>query len=192
MLLIAFGYKDKKYFINNFIYLYFISFILGGILYYLNIEFSYKNIGLIFINKGISINFIVLIILSILVLYIYIRKEISVKKNIASYHKVDIYYKNKIYHLNGYLDTGNNLYEPYKKRCVSILYNKDIKIDKPFYIPYKTVSKNGVINCIVVDKLVVDKKIYFNQVVAISDEKFIMDGVDIILHNDYRKGDNCD
>ena len=44
----------------------------------------------------------------------------------------------------------------------------------------------------IVDKLVIDKKIYFNQVVAISDEKFIMDGVDIILHNDYRKGDNCD
>lgn len=189
MLLVGFGYKDKKYFFKNFLYLYFVSMLLGGFLYYLNLEFSYKNIGLIFINKGMSINFIFLLILSPIILYIYIKKELQVKKNRSSYHKVKMYYKNKEYHLSGYLDTGNQLYDPYKKRCVSILYNKNIKIDsdKPFYIPYKTVNKNGVIQCIVVDKLIIDKKEYINQVVAVSHDKFIMDGVDLILHSDYKE-----
>lgn len=189
MLLVGFGYKDKKYFFTNFIYLYFVSILLGGFLYFLNLEFSYKNIGLIFINKGMSINFIVLLILSPIILYIYIKKELEVKKSISSYHKVKMYYKNKEYHLSGYLDTGNKLYDPYKKRCVSILYNKNIDVDndKPFYIPYKTVNKNGVIQCIIVEKLVIDKKEYINQVVAVSNDKFIMDGVDLILHSDYKE-----
>ena len=48
MLLIAFGYKNIKYFITNTIYLYMCSVILGGFLYFLSIEFSYKQDGLIF------------------------------------------------------------------------------------------------------------------------------------------------
>ena len=187
MILIAFGYKDKKFFFTNTLYLYFVSMILGGFLYFLNIQFSYKNIGLIFIHKNISINAIFLIIISPLILYIYFKQVKITNKNINSYHKVIIKYKNKIYNLRGYLDTGNKLYEPYKKRCVSILYNKDIIIKKPFYIPYKTIDKTGVINCIIADELIIDNKKYFNQVIGVSNQKFIMDGIDIILHSDFKE-----
>ena len=58
MLLVTFGIKDRSYFIKNFLYLYIISIILGGFLYYLNLEFSYKNVGIVFFHNGYSINFI--------------------------------------------------------------------------------------------------------------------------------------
>ena len=32
-----------------------------------------------------------------------------------------------------------------------------------------------------------DKKEYINQVVAVSSDKFMLDGVDLILHNDYKE-----
>ena len=187
MILITFGYKDKKYFITNILYLYFLSMILGGFLYFLNLEFSYKNIGLVFISKGFSINVIFLIIISPIIIYIYIKKSKKINRSISDYHKVIIKYKNKIYNLTGYLDTGNKLYDPYKKRCVSILYNKNIPIDKPFYIPYKTIDTTGVINCVIVDELIIDDKKYFNQVIGISNKKFIMDGIDIIIHSDFKE-----
>lgn len=187
MIIISFGYKDIKCFFMNILYLYFVSILLGGFLYFLNIQVNYKQIGLIFISKGFSINFIFLIIISPIVLYVYIKRINKYNKNTNAYHKVIIKYKNKIYNLSGYLDTGNKLYDPYKKRSVSILYNKDINIDKPFYIPYKTINQTGVINCIIVDELIIDNKKYIDQVVGVSKEKFIMDGIDIVLHNDYKE-----
>ena len=53
MSLIAFKYVSLKYTINNLIYLYMTSTILGGFLYMLNVEFSHKQEGLIFINNGL-------------------------------------------------------------------------------------------------------------------------------------------
>ena len=40
MIIISFGFKSIKSFINNMIYLYMCSVILGGFLYFLNIEFK--------------------------------------------------------------------------------------------------------------------------------------------------------
>ena len=42
MTYISFGYQNIKYVIKNFLYLYMVSIILGGFLYYLNILFSYR------------------------------------------------------------------------------------------------------------------------------------------------------
>ena len=57
MSLIAFKFISLKYTINNLIYLYMTSTILGGFLYMLNVEFSHRQEGLIFINSGLSINY---------------------------------------------------------------------------------------------------------------------------------------
>ena len=40
MILVAFGYKSRKYFIKNIGFLYMSSIVLGGFLYFLNIQFS--------------------------------------------------------------------------------------------------------------------------------------------------------
>ena len=75
MCIISFGYRNIKYTFKNIIYLYMTSIVLGGFLYFLNIEFSYKQYGIVFINNGLSINFIFLIIFSPIIIYIYIKKQ---------------------------------------------------------------------------------------------------------------------
>ena len=49
MNIITFKYQNLKYTLTNFIYFYMISIILGGFIYYLNLEFSYTTLGLIFL-----------------------------------------------------------------------------------------------------------------------------------------------
>ena len=47
--------------------------------------------------------------------------------------------------LNGYMDSGNNLIEPYSNRKV-IIINK--KIDENFYlVPYKTINSYSLLKC---------------------------------------------
>mgnify|MGYP001206776659 CR=1 FL=1 len=58
MTIITFSYRNIRYTLKNLSYLYIVSIILGGFLYFLNITFSYKHDGLIFYNNGLSINFI--------------------------------------------------------------------------------------------------------------------------------------
>lgn len=186
MIIITFSYKDKSYFFKNILYLYFISIILGGFLYYLNLEFSYKNQGLIFFHNGFSINFILLFILSPIILYIYIKQNKHLKE-IANYnYQVSFYYKNKKYTYNAFLDTGNKLYDPYTHKPVIILYDKKFpKIKTPIYIPYKTVSDDGMLEGFKIDKIIIDGNIINKKVIiALTNKPFMMDGVDLLLHKD--------
>ena len=75
MCIITFQFKNWRYTIENMIYFYMSGTILGGFLYYLNLEFSYKHEGIVFFHHGLSINFIFLIIISPIILYIYIRSQ---------------------------------------------------------------------------------------------------------------------
>ena len=54
MILIAFGYKNLKYTIINLLYLYIISIFLGGSIYLINNQLSYKQIGLVYRVTGTS------------------------------------------------------------------------------------------------------------------------------------------
>lgn len=186
MILIAFPYKSLKVFLKDVLYLYIISIFCGGGVYFLYNQLGYKHEGLIFIKSGYHYNFILLIIFFILFVYIYIKQAKNLKVRSSNYHTVTIYYQDKKIKLNAYLDTGNRLYDPFNHRCVSLLYtNKPILIEKPIYIPYKTVNKTGVILCFLVKKIVIDKnKEYKNQMIGIINDKCMIPGVDLILHND--------
>ena len=125
MILISFGKKD---FIKNYIYFYIISIFLGGSMYFLNYTFSSKHQGLIFFSNGISINFIVMIILSPIIIYYYVKEYKNYKNTTSNCHLVSLYINNKKYNLKGYLDTGNTLIDPYKKRGVILLNMDNFKI----------------------------------------------------------------
>ena len=186
MLLVTFGKKDKSYFIKNFIYLYFISIILGGFLYYLNLEFSYKNIGIVFFHNGYSINFILLIILSPIILYLYVKQNKELRFINNYYHQVEFNYKNKKYKYTSYLDTGNTLYDPYTHTPIILLYSKVIRISNPIYIPYNTVNDTGLLEGFKINEIRIDNKIINKKVIiAITTKPFKMDGVDMLLHKDY-------
>lgn len=185
MILITFGYHSKNEYIKNILYLYFISIILGGFLYYLNLEFSYKNVGLVFFHNGFSINFILLIILSPIILYLYIKQDRYLKIKNNYYYEVELYYKNKKYHYHAYLDSGNKLYDPYKKKPIILIYDTSIKIKNPIYIPYLTLDNTGILECFKADKIVIDeKKEIIKPLIAISKSPFKIDEINMILHPD--------
>ena len=188
MILTTFGFKDIKYFFKNISYLYLISIVLGGALYFLNIEFSYKNNGLIFYHNGFSINFIIILIITPILLYLYIKEMKNYKLNYSKYYKVDIYFKNnKNIVINAFLDTGNNLVDPYKKRPVILVnYNKIkdyIKGEKELLVPYNNVNGDGLLRCIRVEKIIVNDKEIKNILLGFSFNKIYIDGIDCILNN---------
>jgi len=185
---ITYGIKDIKYILTNLFYFYIVSIILGGFLYYLNIEFSYKNIGMVFYHKGIGINYIFILIASPLILYIY-SKEMKKIKEINSYHyKVDVYINNnKIVRLNGFLDTGNTLLDPYKKRKIVVAYSKElenlINEDNYILVPYESVNGRGLLKCIKIDKLYIEGLgIKTDILIGITKDKIKKNGINCILN----------
>lgn len=188
LVLIAFGYKDIKYFFNNILYFYTTSILLGGFLYYLNIQIGYKKIGLTFINNNIKLNFLVVVIFSPFILYIYIRQIKELKLFYSNRKKVNVYLDNdKVIELNGYVDTGNTLIEPYSGKYVIIAHNKKIddysKINNYILVPYKTLNHEGIIKCIIPKCVYIDGiGLQYNVVIGISTSKIKMDGIDCLLN----------
>lgn len=188
MILVTFKYKDIKYFIKNISYLYLVSIILGGALYLFNIEFSYKNNGLIFYNNGMSINIIILLIISPVILYLYIKEMKEYKNNYNKYYKIKITFNNnKTIELNAFLDTGNNLIDPYKKRPIILVeYNvvkKYIINEKYLIVPFNTIKEKSLLECIKVKNININSKEYKNILIGLIKEKIYIDGIECILNN---------
>jgi len=189
MVIITFGYKDIRYTLKNMFYLYTSSIILGGFLYFLNLQFAYKNEGLVFYFNGLSINFIVLIVLSPIIIYVYVKQYKEIKTNYSNYYNIDLYLKTgKILELTAFLDTGNKLKDPYKKRPI-ILVNKsliNIDYESPNFliVPYDSLNHQGLLKCIIPEKIFISG-IGFrkNFLIGISNEEIKIDGIDCIISN---------
>lgn len=132
MIYITFGYEDRKHYFISLIWFYLLSFFLGGILYYFKI------------NNLVKYKYYLLLIPILMNTYNYF---IIGLKNIISYkYKVNIYLNNgNILYLDGYLDTGNTLLDPYTNNKV-IIINKIISEDF-FLVPYETINGSSLIRC---------------------------------------------
>ena len=186
MVILTFGYKDLKYTINNLGYFYMISVILGGFLYYLNLEFSYTHIGLIFINKGISVNAIFLILISPIILYIYYKQSKKFKTNYNLIYEITIGLKNKqILKLKGFLDTGNKLFDPITNKPILLVQKGLIQEEKEkiYFVPFHSLGNNNLLKCFKPEYVEIEQKKYKNYLIGISDKKFSMEGVECILNN---------
>lgn len=180
MCLVTFNYKNLKYTLVNIFSFYLVSIILGGFLYLLNIEFSYKHDGLIFYNNGLSINVIILFIISPIILYIYVWQSRLLKKKIKNYYKVDLNIGKNTYNFMGYLDTGNTL--TFKGKPV-ILINQKIKSNrKKIMVPYVVVGHAGILECICV-KVYVHNLGDFNVLLGYS-ENLNISGAEILLNSE--------
>ena len=91
MILIAFGDKNFK---KTYLYFYILSIFLGGVMYLLNDTFSYKNKGIVFFSNGLSINLIVMIIISPIVIYYYVKEKKEYKNMSNNTYLIDIYVDN--------------------------------------------------------------------------------------------------
>lgn len=184
MMLIAFGYKNLKYFLNNLGYFYMISVILGGFLYYLNLEFSYTHIGLVFINKGLNVNAVVLLIISPIILYIYNSQAKKMKSTYNLTYKVIISLKGgKKYTLNGFLDTGNKLVDPITNKPIILIEKGIIEADKYYYVPFNSLNNHNLLKCIKPEYIEINNKKYKNYLIGISDKKFSLEGIECVLNN---------
>ena len=159
MIIVSFGFNDIKTFIKNTTYFYIINFFLGGCLYYFKLE------------NLIKYKYYILLIPLIIHIYWYFTYNL---KNVFSLkYKVTVYLNNgKELYLNGFMDTGNNLIEPYNNRKV-IIINK--KINENFYlVPYKTIDNSALIKCFNPKKVYIDGLGERNDIsIGIIDKKFI-------------------
>lgn len=183
MIVITFGYKNKEYFKKNFIYLYIISIIMGGILYFLIITLKYNTNGL---TDNLSLNFIILLIITPILTYLYLKKEKNYKNTYSLIHKIEFNINDEKFIYNAYLDTGNKLCDPYKKRPILLVYDKKLKFsyDDSILVPYKTLEHGGILKCKKINNLKIDdKEIKTNILVGISSDKFNIEGIECILPN---------
>ena len=183
MSITAFSYKDIKYTIKNIIYLYFISIFLGGFLYIINNSFDYHK-GLVFYSNGLSINIILIILLTPLLIFIYFKNLNDIKINYHNYYNISIYIKDTIIKSTAYLDTGNKLVSPYSREPVILLHNKSPIFNNLNYtlIPYNTIDNTNFIKGYKADKVHIDGiGDKYKVVVGLIENRITIDGVDSIL-----------
>ncbi|MDD2203216.1 MAG: sigma-E processing peptidase SpoIIGA [Bacilli bacterium] len=193
MVIVSFKYRDLKYTFRNILYLYISSIILGGFLYLLNVEFAYKQDGLIFYHNGLSINWIVLLITSPAILYLYLKQGLYLKNNYSNYYLVDIYLKDGKISVNAFLDTGNNLTDPYRQRPIILVSKRELKCiyndEDIILVPYETLNHQGILKCLRPEKIdILGIGVRKNLLIGISEEKFNIDGIDCILHTKLLEG----
>ena len=168
MVLVTFGYNK---FINRLFYLYIISIVLGGSLYLINDSLGYEVDGFIFINNGYSINLVILLILSPLFIFMYVFNLIKYKKSINTKYDVIIKIKNKNINVEGFLDTGNKLIDPYFKRPIILLNKKyiDLRGKKIIYVPFSSLNNNGLLKCIIPEYILINNKKINNFLIGVSE-----------------------
>ena len=168
MVFISFG---KSKFFNKLFYLYIVSIVLGGSLYLINDSLGYEVDSFIFINNGYSIYLIIHIIFSQIILFLYIKEHLKYKKRINQFYNVIIKFKNKEIILEGFLDTGNKLIDPYFKRPIILLNKKyiDLRGKKVLYVPFTSLNNSGIIKCIIPEYILVNNKRYEKVLIGISE-----------------------
>lgn len=179
MELIVNGYNGIKNMLENAMYFYLSSIILAGGLYMLKLD-----------KLSIKYNFILLILVTPLILII--SKKMIKKLDIFYKDRYDVtlYLKNKKYNYNAYLDTGNKLYDQYKKRPICLIYDKKIKFDyeNGLLVPIETANSKSLLKCIKVESILLDGKVYKDVLIGLVDKPFNMENINMILHKDMLGG----
>lgn len=187
MCLISFGFKNIKYTFYNILYLYMTSIILGGFLYYLKIEFSYNNKGFVFYYEGLAINYVFLILIAPLILYVFLKSIKALKEIKNYYYKVKIIFSNNYeITLSAFLDTGNKLIDPITNKPIILINKKKIKgkipIRSPMYVPFNSLNHHGLLECIKPKYLSINDKELKNYLIGLSDTSFKLNGIECLLN----------
>ena len=98
MVIVAFGYKSFKYTLANLFYFYMTSIILAGFLYLLKGK-----------NANFNLNYILLLIISPIILFIYYKSNKTLKNTYSDYYKIKIVFDKIEFNLISFYDNGNNL-----------------------------------------------------------------------------------
>ena len=169
------GFKGIKTTIENVVYYYFVNIILAGTLCLFKIE-----------RLNIWQDYLILIFCTPFILLLYNLKIKKLNTYYNEIYNVVIIYNDKKYNFNAYLDTGNKLYDPYKKRPISIVYSKRIKYDyeNGILIPVETANGISMMKCVKVERMIVNGKEIKNAIIGLSSKKINIQDIDMILHKD--------
>lgn len=189
MVLVTFKFNNIYYTLKNLVFLYSTSMVLGGFLYFLNVQFSYQQKGLVFFYRGLSINVIFLILTSPLLLYLYSKQMKLLKEKYQQYYHVVISYQNKKYSVTGFLDTGNLLVDPYFKKPIVLLNQQVLPLDYYFLVPIHTANGNSLLKCMKIDWIEVEGSRKKDVLVGFSEIN--LDGVDCLLNTKVLGGKLC-
>lgn len=178
MSLISFKYKDIIYTIKNIVYMYLISIFIAGGINLLNIYLLYK------VNSD-YLYIILLLILSPLITFLYIKSIKNITVNHSKYYKLNIYLHNQEKLIvSAFLDTGNKLIDPYSRKPIILLKKCLVKeeYEKKLLVPYNTVNNHSLLECIIPDKINIEgvgdkKKLLIGLV-----EEINIEGIDCILN----------
>lgn len=184
MIIITFKYNNFHYFKDNLIYLYIISIILGGTIYLINNQISSINNGLIFTSNNLKINLFLLTIITPIIIYKYLITTKNYQITYSNYYDIDIYYNDLCIKGTAFLDTGNNLKDPYFKRPI-ILINKELINDpvKTFLVPYSVVNnQKGLLEVFSPKKIIINNKKCKKTLLGLSDVN--INGIKIILNKE--------
>ena len=164
---------------------------MGGVVYFFDSQFMWGESGLLSVENGLF-KYLIIVIISILCIYFYLFKFKDIKNNYSSYYNCFIYLDNDNYlKLSGFLDTGNKLKDPYSNKNI-VLINRNVlgkfKVCNPVYVPYNSLNNHGLLECIKVNKIVIDGKESDDFLLGISEEKMFIDGIDCILNTSLMEG----
>ena len=154
-------------------YFYLNSILIGGIIFLVN------N----FIKLSTLDNYLVLTLITPIILMIYKKKIKDLKENYNLNYQIKLKYKGKKITLNSFLDTGNNLTDPYFNKPV-ILINEDIiKSDKYFYIPYSTITEDGIIKAIHINEIeIIGFKKVKDVIIGLLPKRLQINNIDCLLN----------
>jgi stage II sporulation protein GA (sporulation sigma-E factor processing peptidase) len=189
--IIVFGYKDLKYTLKNILYFYLVSMLLGGAIEFLRNQFRFRNNGVVFIDNGLGLSYIIIFVLGLYVFFNYIKCFKDLKNNYSNYYKCIIYYEDSSIVVNAFLDTGNKLKDPYSNKSIVLIDKEkicDLNVRSPVYVPYNSLNNHGLLTCYNGFKLEIDGLFFDKFLIGVSDEKFYMDGIDCILNNSVLEG----
>ena len=185
MCLISYKYISIKYTLYNIGYLYMLSIILAGFLYLLNNELSYYHVGIVFVNKNISINYIVLLIISPIILFLFYKSNKKLKNTYSDYYKIKIVFDNIEINCISFYDNGNNLIDPITKKAVIIINSNLLKkiynIRDPVYVPFKTIDGTSLLKCYKPSYIIINNHKVYNYLIGEAKIK-LKDGIDCILN----------
>lgn len=171
MVYISFG---RHKFLESIFYFYVITIILGGSSY-------------LFGGDTYITNVILLMLISPVIITLYIKAIREHKSKLNCLYDVILIEGSESYKFNGYLDTGNKLIDPITKLPV-IMINKELNIDakKKFLVPYKVINNESILECIKVDKVLVDGKC-INVLLGLCEKSIFKDNMDVILNDSLRE-----
>ena len=129
---------------------------------------------------------IILVIISPIIIYIYTKECKNMKNNYSNYHKVEIKIRDKIIKCTGYIDTGNKLKDPYKKRPIILMNNNYLENNyKKIIVPVHTIAGTNLIECTKINELKIDNKIIKKEtLLGFINRKIEIDGIECLLNNE--------